>query len=154
MLLKRILVQSSKLQVLLGFYTSCLGLKAQEESDSRIGIRIGASLLVIEEAKEGEPFYHFAINIPANKIEEARIWLLNKKIDLLWMEDYKSDIADFRNWHAKSVYFFDPAGNVVELIARFDLMNEADELFSQDQFLNISEIGLVFPQDEIDDQVG
>ena len=154
MLLKRILIQSSRLQALRDFYRSILKLKVQDESETSINIQIGASVLVIEETKEEEPFYHFAINVPANKIEEAKAWLLFKGIELLWMEDYKSDIADFKNWHAKSVYFLDPAGNIVELIARFDLKNETDESFSSIQFLNISEIGLVFPQDEIDQQVG
>jgi len=153
MLLKSILIQSSRLHALRDFYRSILKLKVQDESETSINIQIGASLLVIEETKEGEPFYHFAINIPANKIEEAKAWLLFKEIELIWMEDYKSDIADFNNWHAKSVYFFDPAGNIVELIARFDLANETHESFFSDQFLNISEIGLVFPQDEIDTQV-
>ena len=48
----------------------------------------------------------------------------------VWMEDYEDDIANFVNWHAKSVYFFDPAGNIVELIARFDLDNKTSETFS------------------------
>src|SRR5438874_12694704 len=98
-----------------------------------------------------ERFYHFAINIPANKIREAKAWLSNK-VQLLWMEDYKSDIADFVNWHAKSVYFFDPAGNIVELIARFDLDNTSDEIFSSKQFLSVSEIGLVFPKHNFEQQ--
>jgi len=72
----------------------------------------------------------------------------------LWMEDYKSDIANFVNWHAKSVYFFDPAGNIVELIARFDLQNESDESFSSKQFLSISEMGIVFPEKEIQNRTG
>jgi len=154
MQIKSVIIQASNQQELREFYQSLLELKFEEESETRLTIRIGSSLLVMEEAKKQEPFYHFAITIPANKIEEARVWLLNKKIELIWIEDYKSDIADFKNWHAKSVYFFDPAGNIVELIARFDLKNETDESFSSNQFLNISEIGLVFPQDEIDQQVG
>jgi hypothetical protein len=152
--LKEILIKSSQLRQLQEFYQSILELEVSSESDSRITITFGESVLIIEETESGNPFYHFAINIPANKIDEARAWLLKKKIELLWMEDYKSDIADFRGWHAKSVYFFDPAGNIVELIARFDLKNETDESFSSNQFLSISEMGLVFPQDEIDEQVG
>jgi hypothetical protein len=99
-----------------------------------------------------EPFYHFAINIPANKIEEAKDWLSNK-VKLLWMEDYKDDIADFVNWHAKSVYFYDPAGNIVELIARFDLDNNASETFSSHQFLSINEVGLVFSNEHFEKEV-
>ena len=153
MRIKSVLIQSSNQTALEKFYQSILQLDVKVLKEGTLQVPIGDSLLVIEEAKTGNPFYHFAINIPANKIEEARAWLLNKKIELIWMEDYKSDIADFSSWHAKSVYFFDPAGNIVELIARFDLKNETEDLFSANQFLNISEIGLVFPQDDIEAQV-
>jgi catechol-2,3-dioxygenase len=153
MLLRSILIQTTRLRELREFYKSVLALTVEDTSDTRVFIRIGTSTLVIEEAKKADPFYHFAINIPANKIEEARSWLLDRRVELLWIDDYKSDIADFRNWHAKSVYFFDPGGNIVELIARFDLKNETNEAFSSTQFLSISEIGLVFRQNEIDQQV-
>jgi catechol-2,3-dioxygenase len=71
----------------------------------------------------------------------------------LWLDDYKSYVADFVNWHARSVYFSDPAGNILELIARFDLRDEADEIFSSMQFRNISEIGLVFSDEVFDKNV-
>ncbi|HYJ37829.1 MAG TPA: hypothetical protein VEV87_04400 [Chitinophagaceae bacterium] len=127
-------------------------MRIESRGNSTFSISIGSSSFIIEETSTGNPFYHFAINIPANKIEEARSWLLNK-VELLWMEDYKSEIADFRNWHAKSIYFLDPVGNIVELIARFDLANASEERFSSQQFLCISEIGLVFPENEIEEQV-
>ncbi len=63
----------------------------------------------------------------------------------MWIDDDKSFIADFIDWHARSVYFFDPAGNIVELIARDDLNDVADGAFSSRQFRNISETGLVLP---------
>jgi hypothetical protein len=148
MRIKKINIQSAIIPRLKEFYGVVLQLKIEEHADSLI-IYFGESVLQIEEADEGEPFYYFAINIPFNKIEEAREWLM-KKVELLWMEDYKSDVADFINWHAKSVYFFDPAGNIVELIARFDLRNESREPFSSNHFLSISEIGIVFPEKEIE----
>ena len=151
--LKNITIKTARLEELKKFYSSQLALPVQEVEKSVAAIQIGESLLRIEETNTGQPFYHFAINIPANKIEKAREWLEEKKIELLWMEDYKGEIADFVSWHAKSVYFFDPAGNIVELIARFDLNNSSPEQFSSRQFLCISEIGLVFPEDQIDEQV-
>jgi hypothetical protein len=41
------------------------------------------------------------------------------------------------------VYFFDPAGNVVEYIARHDLANPAPGGFSSADILCVSEIGLI-----------
>jgi len=74
---------------------------------------------------------------------------LKDRAELIWIEQYKSHIADFGNWHAKSVYFYDPAANIVELIARFDLDTKTELPFSSKQFLSVSETGLVFKEDEL-----
>ena len=142
-------LQTSSLKKLVHFYSDVLELPIQIVGQSKITIGIGGTALVFEQVKGADPFYHFAINVPSNKIEEAKTWL-NSRVDLIWMDDYKSDVADFRNWNAKSVYFYDPAGNILELIARFDLENKTDEPFSSAQFLCISEIGLVIKPDELD----
>ena len=36
---------------------------------------------------------------------------------------YPPEVVDYRHWNAHSVFFLDPAGNVVEYIARHDLKN-------------------------------
>jgi catechol-2,3-dioxygenase len=56
---------------------------------------------------------------------------------------YPDEIVDFRHWNAHSVFFFDPAGNVVEYIARHDLGNGAPGGFSTENILYASEIGLI-----------
>ena len=91
-----------------------------------ITVTAGKSSLIFEEADAGvNPFYHFAFNIPSNKFEEAFEWM-RQKVELLWLDDYKGYVADFVNWHAKSFYFVDPAGNILELISRFDLNDIAN----------------------------
>jgi hypothetical protein len=149
MTIKKLALQTAFLQTLKEFYSSILELPVQVQDKKEILIKIGNSDLIFTETNNSGPFYHFAINIPANKIEEAKDWIHNK-VKLLWMEDYKSDIADFINWHAKSIYFYDPAGNILELIARFDLNNESDDSFSSNQFLSINEVGLVFDQENFE----
>lgn len=52
-------------------------------------------------------------------------------------EDYFSE-----SWNSHSIYFYDPAGNIVELIARHNLINKLDNEFSYGDLLNISEIGM------------
>jgi hypothetical protein len=143
MRVEKLILQTGYLKTLEEFYSSVLDLPVQEITGKEIIVNIGSSDLVFVETKETEPFYHFAINIPANKIEEARNWLKGK-INLLWMNEYNSDIGDFVDWCARSVYFYDPAGNILELIARFDLANETHEAFSSKQFLCISEVGIVW----------
>jgi len=149
MQIKRLILQTSRLEELTNFYMQLMELPVELSGDKQMTARIGSTELVFQQAPAADPFYHFAINIPANKIEEARIWL-KERVELIWMEQYSSDIADFVDWHAKSVYFYDAAGNILELIARFDLDNKTVETFSSRQFLCISEIGFVFRQDDLE----
>ena len=152
MQINRVILQTSLLKELTAFYKAGMNLKTEVKNDGEITIKIGSTELVFKQESAADPFYHIAINIPANKIEQGKNWLM-ARVDLIWIDDYKSDIADFVNWHAKSVYFFDPAGNIVELIARFDLANKTEEPFSDTQFLSISEVGLVMDGDEFDKSV-
>jgi catechol 2,3-dioxygenase-like lactoylglutathione lyase family enzyme len=152
MQINRVILQTSALKELTAFYNTLMELPADSKNENETTIMTGSTELVFKQMSTADPFYHIAINIPANKIEEAKNWL-SARVELVWIDQYKSDIADFVNWHAKSVYFFDPAGNIVELIARFDLDNKADELFSSAQFLSVSEVGLVIKEDEFDSSV-
>ncbi|MDB5101372.1 MAG: hypothetical protein JWM80_5793 [Cyanobacteria bacterium RYN_339] len=86
--------------------------------------------------------YHFAFNIPENQLEEARQWL-RARVPLVQHEG--SEIVDFPNWNAHSVYFFDPAGNIVELIARHNLPNASRRVFGPEAFQEVSEVGLPVP---------
>ena len=150
MKIKNLVLQTKEVKKLAGFYRDILELSVRS-SAAGFTATMGSTAVRFEPSADQEPFYHFAINIPCNKMEEAREWL-SRKVELLWIADYKNVVADFVNWNARSVYFFDVAGNIVELIARFDLENEAKEKFSAKQFLSVSEIGLVFPQHEIENK--
>ena len=152
MKINTLILQTVYLKTLQEFYSSVLGLPVEQPDEKEIKIKVGSSELIFTEATTNEPFYHYAINIPGNKIEEAKAWL-SGKVKLLWMEDYKDDIADFVNWHAKSVYFYDPAGNIVELIVRFDLDNSNNETFSASQFLSVNEVGLVFTNENFEKEI-
>jgi hypothetical protein len=152
MQLKQLILQTSSLKELSSFYSTLMELPVDTASKREIEIKIGSTELIFQQTVAGNPFYHLAITIPSNKIKEAWNWL-SSRVKLVWIEEYKSDIADFVNWNAKSLYFFDPAGNILELIARFDLNNEMDEPFSSRQLLSVSEIGLVFKEDELNKKV-
>jgi catechol-2,3-dioxygenase len=71
---------------------------------------------------------HFAVNVPPQRFEEAVAWA-RERVQLV------DDDVPFPAWRARSAYFFDPGGNIVELIARERA--PGDELF-----LEISEVGL------------
>jgi len=131
---------TSKLHLQREFYTKSLGLKLTGNLPDAFSVQAGTSILTFSESiLQGEPFYHFAFNIPENKLNEAIDWLSNK-VELIEYEG--SRVIDFPNWNAHSVYFYDPAGNIVELIARHNLNNSSNEPFSAASLLNISEIGM------------
>jgi hypothetical protein len=152
MLIKELKLQSTNIYALFSFYKELLNMDVIQ-SDNVICITAGETKLIFEQTNTKEnPFYHFAFNIPSNRFEEAFDWT-KKRAVLLWLDDYNSYIADFVNWHAKSFYFKDPAGNILEMIARFDLNDKSDEPFSSKQIKNVSEMGIVFPADTFDEQV-
>ncbi|HYJ62573.1 MAG TPA: hypothetical protein VEV62_02430 [Parafilimonas sp.] len=153
MLLKELVLQTKNIDELYAFYKNVLQLDVMKSGAKTVLISAGKTRLIFQETNDTEkPFYHFAFNISSNKIKESLKWLKDK-VEVLWIEEYKSYIAEFTNWNARSVYFFDVAGNVVELIARFDLDDEVDELFSSSHIRNVSEIGIVFNAEQFDASV-
>jgi len=130
MLLKEIKLQTRHISFLFDFYHNLLELPVTSRDSTGILITAGKTNLIFEEViDDTDPFYHFAFNIPSNKIEETLQWL-KSRTELIIIEDYKNYIAEFTNWNARSVYFTDAAGNILEFIARFDLNDNPEKIFS------------------------
>lgn len=132
------------------FYHDLLGLPIVEESPERLTIGAGLTRLTFLPAAEetDRPFYHFAFNIPENKIASAHAWQKERTPLLpipqrLRDEQFPDDVVNYSHWNAHSVFFFDPGGNVVEYIARHDLKNSAAGDFRSDDILYASEIAFV-----------
>jgi catechol-2,3-dioxygenase len=132
------------------FYHQSLGLPLLEEESNRLIIGAGATRVAFVKVgqEEGQPFYHFAFNIPENKILAARSWQKERTALLpiparLRDSAYPEDVVDYRHWNAHSIFFFDPAGNVVEYIARHDLKNAEPGAFDVKDILYASEIGFI-----------
>ena len=80
------------------------------------------------------PQYHFTISIPSNQIESCLEWILKQKGTYpstneeatipLW-KDYLTDAEIIRRnlYNSQSVFIQDPAGNVVEILARHVMNN-------------------------------
>jgi len=100
------------------------------------------------------PQYHFTVSIPTNQIEACLEWILSRKAinpDTeeeatipLW-KDYLNGAEIVRRnlYNSQSVFIKDPAGNVVELLARHDKPEIRDGAFNKDMFIGISEVGIV-----------
>jgi catechol 2,3-dioxygenase-like lactoylglutathione lyase family enzyme len=121
------------------FYTEVLELKIDEKFDSLLSFNIGESKLIFKKGSVQKPIYHFAFNIPSNQIQEAKTWISSKVALIAYNA---KTIIDFEGWNAKSLYFLDNNGNILEFIAR-DLNESTESDFSSLNILSISEIGLV-----------
>jgi hypothetical protein len=147
------LLTAAPLAALRSFYHDRIGFPVLEESAGEIAFATGATRLAFQKAgaEQREPFYHFAFNVPPDRIRAARTWQLERSAlvpapDHLRDPAHPDDVWHFRHWNAHSVFFFDPAFNIVEYIARHDLPNAAPdpERFSTADIRYASEIGYVF----------
>lgn len=135
-------LETHVLPALKRFYTEVLGLSLVREGRRFFSVKVGQSTLKFQTTEEvdEEPFYHFAFNIPENQLDEARRWLTDRGVKLIQKDN--SDLFHFKDWNADAIFFYDPAGNIVELIARHNLENARRKPFGVSSFLNISEIGV------------
>jgi hypothetical protein len=95
-------------------------------------------------AGEGEPFYHFALLLPGDRFDAALAWA-DSQFEIL--ADPETGERIFRttdSWNSSAVYFHDPAGNIVELIAHHGLEEDGrNGAFMPEEILGFSELGLV-----------
>jgi catechol 2,3-dioxygenase-like lactoylglutathione lyase family enzyme len=130
------------------FYRDVLGLRILHDQNDRLEIAAGQTTLTFLPGTGSNPFYHFAFNIPENKIVSALHWQSERTSmipipEKLRDDNYPSEVVNYFHWNAHSVFYLDPAGNVVEYIARHDLKNPASGEFDTKDLLYISEIGLI-----------
>jgi catechol 2,3-dioxygenase-like lactoylglutathione lyase family enzyme len=136
------------------FYIDNLGFSLQAQSTDTFTMLAGSTNITFISANtEQDPYYHIAMNIPKNKLPEAKKWLLQKGCQLLPTTTIENagihadgDTVFFDAVNAESIYFNDPAGNLVELIARQNLENASTNPFAIDNILNISEVAFAFDQ--------
>ena len=132
------------------FYGELLGLEAVEDGRDRLTIMAGLTRLTFVQVavEAGSPFYHFAFNIPENKIVDALKWQAARSglipvPDSLRDSKYPDQVVNYSHWNAHSIFFFDPAENVVEYIARHDLRNGRKGPFESRDILYASEIAFI-----------
>ena len=120
------------------FYNEVLGFILLEKDSTHFAVRVGKTVLRFVYREEVE-IDHFAFNIPSNQEKEALNWL-KERLNVL---PYDGDeLIDFPNWNAKTMYFYDADGNILEFIARKNLQENQQIPFSIDSVLEVSEIGL------------
>ncbi|WP_438298250.1 VOC family protein [Sporosarcina sp. FA15] len=138
--IKTVVLFTKDLVQMKNFYINILGFSLLNEDKNSFRIAIGTSELEFStKVVEGNPYYHFAFNIPANKFFEAKLWT-KERVSLL-VEEGKDEV-EFVHLPAHALYFYDPAGNIVEFISRQSVSKDSKEAFSIKSILNISEISM------------
>ncbi|WP_332650207.1 VOC family protein [Lysinibacillus sp. 54212] len=122
------------------FYKNTMQFQPLREGADSTSFQTGESVFTLHKDETHAYYYHFAFNIPPNLFQSAKDWVA-AKIPLSL--EVGQDEVSFTASKAKSFYFEDPAGNIVEYIARSETTTEAaQQHFKAGHIVNISEIGL------------
>ncbi|KYG91105.1 hypothetical protein A0U40_16190 [[Bacillus] sp. KCTC 13219] len=136
-----VVLKTNKLNDMKYFYKKELGFSLVDETTHSFKVKFGHSTIEFNNKDvEGNPYYHFAFDIPSNQFKEAKEWV--KQRTTLLTEEGKDEI-DFSHLFAKSLYFEDPAGNIVEFIARLNTNPSSNQPFSFESLQKLSEMSLV-----------
>ncbi|WP_394120798.1 serine hydrolase [Planococcus donghaensis] len=136
---KKVTLYTNQLEDMKGFYEYQLGFRIVEEDDTSFTLSIGESQLVFRES-ERAAVYHYALNIPGNQFTLAK-WWASERVTLNRQEGM--DEVFYANFDADAFYFQDPAGNIVEFIARRSVDRMGN--FTVDSLLDISEVSITTP---------
>jgi len=139
MRLRHVTLATAEPAALHQFYAETLGLAVSDTAEGFV-VAIGAAALEFRPATtETDPTYHVAFTVPGGCIDAAADWL-GARADLLTDGGQTQVRYDYLD--AAAVYAADPAGNVLELLARDERAGPADQ-FGPDSLLDIAEIGIV-----------
>ncbi|GEM_PF-105386 len=131
---QKVTLTTTMLGEMLAFYTSVLQMPLSERSEHSFSVRVGAALLVFEQVAE-KPFYHFACGI-AEAAFDALAKVIQQRGLVLRGKDGQ-EIMQSYTWKGKQLYFLDPEGNILEMLA---FPSEA-----KTSWLSIQEIGMPVP---------
>jgi len=140
--IERITIFSSQIEKQYQFYCNQLMFYCVEKNENYFCVKAGSSLLQIQKSDWNiTPCYHLALNIEPSLFLESFTYLQQKNISFL--ESENKVLIDFPDWNARSIYFKDAEGNILECIARYNLQHhQYDRLFSSEDIISISEIGV------------
>lgn len=139
---EKVTLYTNQLKQLRGFYGNVLEIPIEESTEEFFQISIGTSTLIFRHT-ELHTSYHFAINIPGNQFTLAKHWAKER---VVLNREASVDEIYYARFEADAFYFEDPAGNVIELIARRSVDKWSD--FSIESFLSLSEVSITTPSVE------
>jgi len=141
----RLRLQAHDLERMHAFYAHTMGFGA-DLARGALNVRTGGTTVeftggISSPEATDVPYYHIAWAIPENKLALAKEWL-RQRTPLLKDPDGRDEF-NFPRVNRHAVYFADPAGNILELIARHNLKDGAPGHFSLADILYVNHFGLV-----------
>lgn len=139
--IRRLELMTADVPAALQFYTGTLGLEGVSQAADFMAVRAGSSELVFRKAPQGwQGAYHFAFNIPEDRFEEHYEWA-RRTTGLLANRQGQMAFPS-PDWNSDGLYFRDPAGNILEFIARHGLKETSGQGAGAPCILSVSEIGV------------
>lgn len=139
--IKHVTMYASNFDATKQFYLAKLQFPLLSEETDCFTMNVGETAVTFIEAPLNErPFYHFAFDIPSNQFKEAKEWT-KEKVTL--SQEQGEDEVYFEFINAKSIYFEDPAGNIVEFICRFSDAKLSTIPFNASSLQKVSEMSIV-----------
>lgn len=129
MLLTSVTLSSRHPHRLASFYEQTLHFPTRQVSEASFKVKVGHSLLRLVNGPTGPGSHHLAFTIPAPKLAAAKAWL-GARTELYVRDGQDQFHFDPPFGPADSVYFGDPDGSVLELIARAWPTATADDGFN------------------------
>lgn len=111
---KSVLFYTNQLKSLKRFYANVLELDITTSGNEQFTVNIGETGVTFQQS-EKPSIYHFAINIPGNQFVIMKSWIQDR---LTLNKDGGINEIYYPSLDADSMYFEDPAGNLIELIGR------------------------------------
>lgn len=136
---KSVLFHTDKLKLLKRFYANVLEREIVASTNEQFTVNIGETDITFQQS-DVPSFYHFAINIPGNQFVIMKAWIQDR---LTLNKDGGINEIYYSSLDSDSMYFEDPAGNLIELIGRRhrDLFGD----LTKEAFFDISEVGITTP---------
>ncbi len=125
------------------FYGETLGLPTRAE-DGVLLVRAGRSELRLRRGEPRPGRHHLAFTIPRRAFPAAMAWLADR-VEFIRGSRGEDEFEFSGLWNARSAYFADPDGNVLEFIIRRDLPDDDADDFDPERIVCISEVGVALP---------
>jgi hypothetical protein len=123
------------------FWKNLMGFDVDNQSQSSFSVKIGTSILTFVVGAQGG-VYQFTLEIPENQIENALFWI-KKRAKVVPDAQTGAEILHKSKLNTHSLFFNDPAGNHIELIARHKLKNSMQGEFNRNMIYSISNVTVV-----------